>query len=197
MSFKVELRDYVDRWQTIKNATLNTINLNKGKYPESEYKRRLLISEHSPIRKLIIGWRWLNLKSFVSVHFVRHKHGIEHWVSTRRTDRTGVDRNALRQDEPVNHECEANAQAIIYISRKRLCSCASPETREAWTKFLDEVVAPNEPELRTVCVKECIYRGGLCPEFDCCGYNETEAFKKELKEYWNNTNARKDFLEKL
>ena len=53
---KIELRDYTDKWQTIKNATLNTINLNKGKYPESEYKRRLLLSEHSPIRKLIIGW---------------------------------------------------------------------------------------------------------------------------------------------
>lgn len=107
---------------------------------------------------------------------------IEHFVSTRRTDRTGIDRNALRQDELVNHECEANAQAIINISRKRLCSCASPETREAWRNFLDEVVAPNEPELRSVCVKECVYRG-FCPEMFPCGYSETEKFKEELKQY--------------
>lgn len=82
----------------------------------------------------------------------------------------------------VNHECEGNAQAIINISRKRLCNCASPETREAWKLFLDEVVKPNEPELYSVCVKECIYRG-FCPEFKSCGYHKTEAYKKELQEY--------------
>ena len=64
------------------------------------------------------------------MHFVRHKHGIEHWISTRRTDRTGIDRNELRQDELVTHEFEANAQAIINISRKRMCFQASKETRE-------------------------------------------------------------------
>lgn len=179
---RVELRDYMDVWQNIKNATLNTISKSKGSYPDSEWKRKLLLSEHSPIRKLKFGWRWVDVKSWVSVHFVRHKYGIEHFVSTRRTDRTGIDRNALRQDELVNHECDANAQAIINISRKRLCNCASPETREAWTKFLDEVVAPNEPELRSVCVKECVYRG-FCPEMFPCGYSKTEKFKEELRQY--------------
>ena len=179
---KIELREYYDRWQSIKNATLNTISLNKGAYPDSEYKRRLLMSEHSPIRKLTFGWRWVDIKSWVSVHICRHKFGIDHFVSTRRTDRTGTDRNELRQDELINHECEANAQAIINISRKRLCHCASPETREAWKKFLDEIVKPNEPELHSVCVKECVYRG-FCPEFKTCGYHKTKAYKKELQEY--------------
>lgn len=72
---KVELRDYIDMWQSIKNATLNTISKNKGAYPDSEWKRKLLLSEHSPIRKLKIGWRWVDIKSWVSVHFVRHKFG--------------------------------------------------------------------------------------------------------------------------
>lgn len=179
---KVVIREYLDRWQSIKNATLNTISLNKGSYPDSEYKRKLLISEHSPIRKLTFGWRWEELKSWVSVHITRHKIGIDHFVSTRRTDRTGIDRNALRQDEHVNHECEANAQAIINISRKRLCHCASLETREAWKMFLDEVVKPNEPELYSVCVKECVYRG-FCPEFKTCNYHKTDKYKQELAEY--------------
>lgn len=34
-------------------------------------------------------------------------------------------------------------------------------------------------------VKECVYRNGLCPEIFSCGYNKTEAFKEELKEYLN------------
>lgn len=190
---KIALREYHDRWQYIKNATLNTISLNKGSYPTSEYKRKLLLSEHSPIRKLTIGWRWEGIKSWVSVHFCRHKLGVEHFISTRRTDRTGVDRNALRQDEAVNHECEANAQSIIFISRKRLCSCASVETREAWKLFLNDIVKDKEPELYSVCVPECVYRGGLCPEFETCGYVDSEKFKGDLKEYWKNTHARKEW----
>lgn len=179
---KVELREHSDRWNYIKGATLNTISLNKGSYPTSDFKRRLLISEHSPIRKLTIGWRWLNLKSWISVHFTRHKVGIEHFVSSRRTDRTGIDRDALRQDELVAHEVEANAQALITISRKRLCSCASKETREAWIKFKEEVVRPIEPELASVMVKECVYRG-FCPEIKTCNYHLSLKYREELEEY--------------
>ena len=105
-------------------------------------------------------------------------------MGTRRTDRTGVDRNSLRQDELVNHECEANAQALINISRRRLCFCASPETREAWQQVKD-YVATKEPELAKCMVKECVYRNGLCPEMFSCGYNKSPKFEEELKDYTN------------
>ena len=72
---KVELKDYRELWQGIKNATMNTIGKNKGAYPTAEWKRKLLLSEHSPIRKLIIGWRWINIKYWQSVHICRHKFG--------------------------------------------------------------------------------------------------------------------------
>lgn len=179
---KLEEKRYIDYWQDVKDATMNTINKNTGKYPESDWKRKLLMSEHSPIRKIKMAWRWLGVKSWVSVHIVRHWLGIEHFVGTRRTDRTGIDRNALRQDELVNHECEANAQALINISRRRLCFCASPETREAWQQVKD-YVATKEPELAQCMVKECVYRNGLCPEMFSCGYNKSSKFEKELKEY--------------
>lgn len=179
---KVELREYNDNWQNVKNATMNTIGKNKGKYPDSEWKRKLLISEHSPIRKIKIGWRWENLKYWISVHICRHKFGIEHFVTTQRTDRTGVKRDELPQSSLVNHECDANAQALINISRKRLCNCASLETRQAWQE-VKRKVAEVEPELAKCMVKECVYRNGLCPEMFPCGYNKTEAFEKELKEY--------------
>ena len=179
---KVELKDYRDLWQGIKNATMNTIGKNKGTYPTSEWKRKLLLSEHSPIRKLIISWRWTDLKYWVSVHLVRHKHGIEHFVTTQRTDRTGINRDELPQGSLVNHECEANAQSLINISRKRLCHCASLETRQAWQKVKEEV-SQVEPELAKCMVKECVYRNGLCPEMFTCGYNKTKAFEEELKEY--------------
>jgi hypothetical protein len=82
----------------------------------------------------------------------------------------------------VEHECEANAQALINSSRKRLgLGQPSPETREAWLEVKAEV-SKYDPILASVMVKECIYRG-FCPELKKCGYTETEAFKKELEEY--------------
>ena len=181
---KIALRNYKDNWQDVKNATMNTIGKDKGAYPSSDWKRRLLLSEHSPIRKLHIGWKWSDLKYWVSVHLVRHKYGIEHFVSTQRTDRTGISRDEMPQNSLVNHECEANAQALINISRKRLCHCASLETRQAWQQVKSEI-ALVEPELASVMVKECVYRNGLCPEMFTCGYNKTKLFEKELKEYTN------------
>lgn len=178
----IDIFKHEDNWQDVKDTTMNTIGKTTGKYPTSEWKRRLLLSEHSPIRRIKFYWRWKDLKYWISVHLVRHKVGIEHWVSTQRTDRTGIDRNNLPQGSLVNHACEADAQAAINISRKRLCYCASKETREAWQE-VKEKVSIQEPELASCMVKECVYRNGLCPEFKTCGYNKTEAFKKELREY--------------
>ena len=95
-----------DNWQAIKDAAMNTVNKTTGKYPDSVWKRKLILSEHSPIRRMKFYWRWKDLKSWVSVHMVRHKIGIEHWVSTQRSDRTGIDRDALPQGALVNHACE-------------------------------------------------------------------------------------------
>lgn len=75
-----------------------------------------------------------------------------------------------------------NAQAFINISRKRLCNCASKETREAW-KLVIEYLKEVDPILAEKCVPECLYRG-FCPEFDgCCGYCNTDKYKKDLIRY--------------
>ena len=64
-----------DNWQDIKDSAMNTIGKTTGKYPDSEWKRKLILSEHSPIRRMKFYWRWKDLKSWVSVHMVRHKIG--------------------------------------------------------------------------------------------------------------------------
>lgn len=169
-------------WRDVADAARTTIRMEEGvKEPGSAWKRRILLSEHSPIRQMVFTWKWVDLKYWVSVHFVRHKAGIEHFVSTQRTDRTGVNRDDEPQSAAVMHECFANAQAIIFISRKRLCRQASGETTAAWRLVLDAVKA-CEPELYSVCVPECVYRG-FCPEFKSCGYSETEAFRRAVAAY--------------
>ena len=167
-------------WRDVADSARTTIGMEKGqKEPPSLWKRKMLLAEHSPIRQLTIRWKWVDLLSWVSVHFVRHKIGIEHFVKSQRTDRTGVDRNQLSQSTLVNHECVATAQAVINISRKRLCKQASPETREAWKLFLD-ALREKEPELVSACVSECVYRG-FCPEVKSCGYCETSAYVKAVE----------------
>ena len=113
--------------------------------------------------------------------FVRHHIGVEKFVSTQRTDRTGIDRNKLPQDQPVRLQMNCNAQAMINISRKRLCNQASKETREIWKMVIEKLKKIDRP-LADCCVKECIYRN-ICPELNPCGYSKTESFRKEVKKY--------------
>lgn len=178
--------EYIDVWPKVKRAARTTIHKDgEGDYPSDSWKKTILLAEHSPIRKIKFSWKWEGLKSWVSVHFVRHWLGILHWVSTQRVDRTGVNRDESPQNTPVDHESEANAQALINISRRRLCSQASPETRDAWREVRAEV-AKADPILASVMVPECIYRG-FCPEFQSCGYVDTDAYRVALAEYRNKT----------
>lgn len=182
MTPTIKWSEYIDVWRKVKRSARTTISKDGGgAYPTDSWKKTILLAEHSPIRRIKFSWQWANLKSWVSVHFVRHKFGIEHWVSTQRTDRTGVNRDKSPQDTPVLHECEANAQALIFISRRRLCNQASPETRAAWQEVKEQVSAVD-PILGSVMVPECIYRG-FCPEFHSCGYVNTEEYARRLAEY--------------
>jgi hypothetical protein len=169
-------------WRDVLNSARTTVNKSEiYKEPGTIWKKSILLAEHSPIRQLIIKAKWIDIKYWVSVHLVRHWLGIIHWVRSQRTDRTGVNRDEKTQSELIEHEIEVNAQAIINISRKRLCSCASSETREAWRSFL-KTFKDTQSELYSVCVPECIYRG-FCPELNSCGFADTSAFKYGLIKY--------------
>jgi hypothetical protein len=131
--------------------------------------RKLYGSEHSPIRTQLFWIELVDIPTFVSVHFVRHKIGVEHYVQTNRVDRGGkvnTDRTA-----PVNHAMLVNAQALINMSRKRLCFNASEETREVMVGIKDEV-SKLSPCLAEFMVVECVYRG-RCPEPRSCGLSES------------------------
>ncbi len=90
-------------------------------------------------------------------------------MTTQRTDRTGYDRDSARQDALVDMDIEANPQALINVSRYRLCEQASIETREYAEDLKREIKNAGQEELSNVLVPNCIYRAG-CPEFQCCGY---------------------------
>lgn len=157
-------------WTEIKNQCRHTTNKEDTDIPATkEFIKKILISEHSPIRLGRIKWSWDGIKSWISIHFARHWLGWNKWVSTQRTDRTNVDRDSLRQDALVNIDIEANPQALINVSRYRLCGQASDETREYMEDLKIEIRNKEQEELSDVMVPNCLYRAG-CPEFHPCGY---------------------------
>lgn len=159
-------------WKEVKNECRNTANKQAtGEDASREFIRKILISEHSPIRLVRVKWRWERIKSWVSVHFARHWLGWEKWVSTQRTDRTGIDRDRLPQDALVDMDISANAQALINVSRYRLCRQAAPETRRYMEDLKAALCDEGQKELSDVMVPNCVYRCG-CPEFHGCGYFE-------------------------
>lgn len=158
-------------WLFCRQCTLNTIGKTTTKLPTEEWKVKLLESEHSPIRTLWFGFK-LEIPYWVSVHLVRHKFGVEHFVQSQRDDRNNdsTPRAEKPQGEMVSHIIYLNAQEFINIAHKRLCNQASPETREMVKEMVRQAVAAN-PEFKSVLVPNCVYRGGRCTEFFPCNQN--------------------------
>lgn len=165
-------------WEEVVNDCRTTVGKEElGREPSDKFKREILIAEHSPIRDISIKWRWRNIPYWVTNHWVRHKW--EKFVSTQRTDRTGIPRDKLPQDEPQTFVGEANTQHLIDTYRKRLCGQAAIQTRMYANDF-KRALKVKEPHISDVLVPNCVYRCG-CPEIHPCG------FWKRFKIWcWNN-----------
>lgn len=158
-----------DTWKLVKNHCRTTVGKQfTESEPTKEFKKKILISEHSPIRLIEIDWSWKGIKSWIATHWSRHK--FEKFITTQRDDRVSNDisRNELPQSAPVNFDGYANAQQLIDAFRKRLCYQAHKETREYAVDFKMEL-QNHESELSKVLVPNCVYRMG-CPEFNECGH---------------------------
>lgn len=178
-------------WKRVKNHCRTTDKKNFTEKDATEaFKKKLLISEHSPIRLLEIDWSWKSIFYWVSTEWSRHKfekfitsarddrgfgnkfgeHGYTVWDETTQQDITYVpkSRNDAPQKNLVDFDGYANMQNLIDGWRKRLCNTASKEARDLAEDFKAEL-HKEFPIESDVLVPHCIYRWG-CPEFECCGY---------------------------
>ena len=156
-------------WVRVKNHCRTTVNKAfTDKEPTDDFKKKILISEHSPIRCLEIDWTWEDIPYWLSTEWSRHK--FEKFITSQRDDRKieEIPRGKKPQESPVNFDGYANAQNTIDAWRKRLCYKATPEARNLAEIFKYEL-HKIEPEWADVLQRNCIYRGG-CPEFSSCGY---------------------------
>ena len=178
---KVEIKSN-NNWLEVKQLAFRTIGKETELEPTSEWKTRILLSQHSPIRSLVLTITMKDIPYWVSVHLSRHKYGCEHYVQTQRTDRTGMNRDELPQGTLVTHTIVANAESLINISRKRLCRQASKETRELWEEVVRQITLV-EPELGSILVPDCVYRNELCTEFKPCKWNKSKEFTERYVKY--------------
>lgn len=172
-------------WERAKECALQTIGKKMVNLPDDEWKRRMLMAQHSPIRMVEYDIKISGIPQWVSVHLVRHFLGCEKFVRTQREDRNPEvkDRDSLPQGELNEMIFVANAEALINISKKRLCCCASPETRRVW-EMVREAIRKVDPIMAEFMVRQCVYRS-FCPEIKSCGYDSTPAFLAEWINYTN------------
>lgn len=155
-------------WNRAKLLALGTEGKEAKTPATAEWKDKLLRCEHSPIRTLMFTIQLVDVPYWVSVHLVRHKFGIEHYVKSQRNDRQSeYDRNSAPQNAPVNHIIDVNAQELMFMARKRLCSKAAAETKQAMEMIVEAVVQVC-PEFGPHLVPQCVYLG-RCPEMYGCG----------------------------
>lgn len=176
----MKITNFNVNWVQIKNRCRTTINKgDSNTMPSDNWKKKLILAEHSPLRVGNISVHFEKIPYYVSTHLVRHHIGIEKFVGTSREDRTGKPREERRQTDNVQMDIDMNPQALINISRKRLCTQADETTREYWNEVV-EGVREHDEMLAWGCVPECIRDGG-CPEFQTCGlYTQFQAMNKDV-----------------
>ena len=150
-------------WTEIKNACRKTISMGDSIVePSSDWKRKLLLAEHSPLRHSLITLDIQDVPFYVMGHLVRHSVGVTPYVGTSREDRTGVDRSERRQTDLVSMRLDLNIQSLINISRKRLCNQADKQTQMLWLQVV-RAIAEIDEDIAWACVPEGIRTCG-CPE---------------------------------
>lgn len=182
---KVTIEPIEGCWKRALNLARRTIGKKAlDKEPSSDWKRRILRLEHSPVRTVEYILHFDNIRQWVTVHLVRHWLGFIPFVHSQRQDRRvlNCERDELPQGALNDMDVFINAISLINVSKKRLCRKASPETRHAW-ELVKEEMQKIDPEMAGVMVPECVYRG-FCPFYEeSCGYVNTVHFKLERDHY--------------
>lgn len=132
-------------WALAKQCALVTIGKEMKTAPDMEWKHSILRARHSPIRTLQFAFYLEGVPYWVSTHLARHVHA-QPFIRSQRNDRQDeYDRNAARQDAPVDMIWYMNAEELMAIAEKRICKLAAKETREV-VLMMRWLVANHCPE---------------------------------------------------
>ena len=103
---------------------------------------------------------------WVSTHLARHVHA-QPFIRSQRNDRQDeYDRNAARQDAPVDMIWYMSAEELMTIAEKWICKLAAKETREA-VLMMRWLVVNHCPEFEGLLEPHCT-KYGDCDEMKPC-----------------------------
>ena len=180
---------HVEGWEWVRTATLTTVHKEStGENLSSEWKQKILISGHSPIRELAIRFKVSELKRWIADQLIRHNVGVNNYMGTGREDRIKIPRSEQTMEFETELMQTHNAQSFINMMNNRLCvGCVSYQTRKLAEALLEEV-KKVEPELALCCVPNCIKYCG-CKELFAGGcvhfnkfYTETNGDIQNIEE---------------
>lgn len=157
-----------DDWMLVKRIALSTMGKTPVTPPTHEWKERMLMARHSPVRELHFVFLLKDIPYWVSVHLCRHVHAQPYVLSQRNDRQSEYDRNKAPQDAPVTMYWSMNAEELMNIANKRLCMMASKETRDIVMRMCS-LVREKHPEFNKVLVANCIAHGSKCYEIKPCG----------------------------
>lgn len=127
---------------------------------------------HSPIRTQLFWVELRDIPLFVASQLVRSHVGVQCYQKSHRPDRNKDAKDEGRMT-PTDLAFIINAEALINMAHKRLCTKASKETWEV-VRAICDLVEECDPDLRKHLVPQCVYRGGICPEPKSCGWIHAE-----------------------
>lgn len=213
---KVSIRPLI-QWDEAYRAALATQGKDsQGKFPSMDWRIRSLMAEHSQVKLVQYCLSFKNLRQWVGVHILRHPYLLP-FIHSQRIDKDQKEaieamtekimsvisddikndpdfnrRDLLPQGTVNDHDFYLNAQTFVNISRKRLCSCASKETREAW-QLVKDVMKEADPAIYHCMVRQCIYRGFCSEMHPNCKFWLTPQFAGELHDYRMGCKAYRDY----
>ena len=85
--------------------------------------------------------------------------------------------NRFDRYAPTDLACIINAEALINMAHKRLCSKASAETRLV-VHMIRNQISTVDPALARLMQPPCVAHGGICYEPNSCGFNTSDTCYK-------------------
>lgn len=156
-------------WAFAKQCALVTIGKEMKTAPDLEWKHSILRARHSPIRTLQFAFYLEGVPYWVSTHLARHVHA-QPFIRSQRNDRQSeYDRNAARQDAPVDMIWYMNAEELMTVVEKRMCHLAALETRDV-ALAIRKLVLEQCPEFHDLLETPCS-RTQVCREMYPCKYS--------------------------
>lgn len=136
---------------------------------KSKMDRKKLFASNDSTLEIMEYWIFCRAPRSVAAQLRTHekKHGSYFWMGTARPDRTDAVQGEYSRDQIVPFVMKLTARALKEIAHYRMCRKAEKPTRD----FLDELklkIAEIEPYLADEMVPLCVFRGGICTEFQSC-----------------------------